>query len=283
MRDVLIEPTELAALPPESVLIVDCRFALADPGLGERDYLEAHVPGAVYASLDRDLSDLSKQGLGRHPLPDVPVFARTLANWGWRPGMRAVAYDDAGGALAAARAWWMLRTAGIEAQVLDGGWNAWRAAGLPVASGASSKRRVPAVTLAIDTQAVVYYPELERLRTQSSALLLDARAAPRFRGDSEPIDRVGGHVPGARNRPFSENLQMDGCFKPAGMLLAEFARALDGRDPRNVIHMCGSGVTACHNLLAMEAAGLSGSRLFAPSWSGWVSDPARPVAVGNAE
>ncbi|MBS0383527.1 MAG: sulfurtransferase [Proteobacteria bacterium] len=278
---VLVGASELTAWPRGSVLIVDCRFELADPGKGERDYREAHVPGAVYASLDRDLSDLSKQGLGRHPLPDVPVFARTLSRWGWRRGMRAVAYDDAGGALAAARAWWMLRTAGIDAAVLDGGWRAWREAGLPVESGAVAKPAAPAVTLAIDTHAVMYYPELERRRTDAATLLLDARAAPRFRGDSEPIDRVGGHVPGARNRPFSENLDADGRFKPAAALHAEFASVLAGRDPRNVIHMCGSGVTACHNLLAMEAAGLTGSRLFAPSWSGWVSDPARPVATGD--
>ena len=281
-RNVLIEAKDLAALSPKSLLIVDCRFALADPGKGERDYLDAHVPGAVYANLDHDLSDLSKRGLGRHPLPDVPAFARTLSNWGWRRGMRVVVYDDAGGALAAARAWWMLRTAGIDAQVLDGGWQAWRDAGLPVESGGAERAAARPVTLAVDTHAVVYYPELERLRGEASTLVLDARAAPRFRGEQEPIDRVGGHVPGARNRPFSENLQADGRFKPPAALRDEFARLLDGRDPGDVIHMCGSGVTACHNLLAMEAAGLHGSRLFAPSWSGWVGDLARPVAQGDA-
>lgn len=280
-HDPLVEAHALAAMPRDSVLILDCRFALSDPGKGGRDHLAAHVPGAVYANLDRDLSDLSKQGLGRHPLPDVPVFARTLSIWGWRPGMRVVAYDDAGGAMAAARAWWMLRTAGIDAAVLDGGWQAWQAAGLPVAAGAAPQPPSAAVTLAIDTHAVVYYPELDRLRRQASTLVLDARGAPRFRGDEEPIDRVGGHVPGAHNRPFAGNLQADGRFKPATALRAEFARVLDGRDPRDVIHMCGSGVTACHNLLAMEAAGLHGSRLFAPSWSGYASDASRPVATGD--
>ena len=280
-RRVLIGAKELAALPREAALIVDCRFALADPNQGERDYLDAHVPGAVYASLDRDLSDLSKSGLGRHPLPDVPVFARTLSGWGWRPGMRVVAYDDAGGALAAARLWWMLRTAGIEAQVLDGGWSAWREAGLPIESGAVDVAAAQPFALAIHTQAVVYYPELERLRARPSTLLLDAGAAPRFRGEHEPLDRVGGHVPGARNRPFAENLQANGRFKPAGALRGEYVHVLGNHAPRDVIHMCGSGVTACHNLLAMEAAGLSGSRLFAPSWSGWVSDLARPVATGD--
>lgn len=282
IHDDLIDARALAALPRQSVLVLDCRFALSDPGAGERDFLQAHVPGAVYASLDRDLSDLSREGLGRHPLPDVAAFARTLSRLGWRPGMRVVAYDDAGGALAAARAWWMLRTAGIDAAVLDGGWRAWRDAGLPVEAGPVRERAARPVALDIDTRAVVYYPELQRLLDGSSALLLDARAARRYRGESEPIDRVGGHVPGARNRPFSENLQADGRFKPAAALRDEFARVLAGRDPRDVVHMCGSGVTACHNLLAMEAAGLSGSRLFAPSWSGWVSDPARPVATGDA-
>jgi thiosulfate/3-mercaptopyruvate sulfurtransferase len=279
--EVLLGALELAALPRGSVLVVDCRFALADPDQGERDHLESHVPGALYASLDRDLSDLSRPGLGRHPLPDLTVFARTLSRWGWRPGLRAVVYDDAGGALAAARLWWMLRTAGIEAQVLDGGWRAWREAGLPVESGVAKAAAGKPATLAIDTHAVVYYAELDRLRAQPSTLLLDARAAPRFRGEHEPLDRVGGHVPGARNRPYSENLQADGRFKTTPALRAEFARVLGDRDPHEVIHMCGSGVTACHNLLAMEAAGLHGSRLFAPSWSGWVSDPARPVATGD--
>ena len=185
--------------------------------------------------------------------------------------MRAVVYDDAGGALAAARAWWMLHTAGIDAAVLDGGWQAWRNAGLPVESGSAVPRTPTPATLAIDTHAVVYYPEIERLRTQPSTLMLDARAAPRFRGEHEPLDRVGGHVPGAHTRPFAENLQDGGHFKALDTLRVEWAATLAGHDPRDVIHMCGSGVTACHNLLVMEAVGLHGSRLFAPSWSGWVS------------
>ena len=280
-RDVLIDAKALAALTPESVLVVDCRFALADPGKGERDFLEAHIPGSVYASLDRDLSDLSKEGLGRHPLPDVTAFARTLSCWGWRKGQWVVAYDDAGGALAASRLWWMLRIAGIAACVLDGGWQAWLAASLPVEHGAATPREMTAVELPFDPAAVVYFGELETLRGKPSTLLLDARAAPRFRGESEPLDRAAGHVPGARNRPFSQNLAADGRFKPADALRAEFDVVLGGRSPHDVVHMCGSGVTACHNLLAMEAAGLRGSRLFAPSWSGWVSDPSRPVATGN--
>ncbi len=281
-HDVLIEAPDLAAKPAGSVLILDCRFALSGPEEGRKAYREAHIPGARYVSLDEDLSDLSKTGLGRHPLPEVPAFARSLARRGWRPGLPVVVYDDAGGAMAAARAWWMLRTAGIAVQVLDGGWRAWRDAGLPVEAGEPADTRAEATPLTIDTHAVVYYPELEQLRKQPSTLLLDARGAPRFRGETEPLDRVGGHIPGARNRPFAANLQDDGRFHPRAALREAFVELLDGRDPRNVIHMCGSGVTACHNLLAMEAAGLRGSRLFAPSWSGWVSDPGRPVATGDA-
>jgi thiosulfate/3-mercaptopyruvate sulfurtransferase len=280
-REVLIDATALAALPPHDVLIVDCRFGLADPGKGERDFLDAHVPGAVYASLDRDLSDLSKQGLGRHPLPDVEAFARTLSRWGWRKPQRVVAYDDAGGALAAARLWWMLDSVGIAASVLDGGWKAWTTAGLPLEHGAAVPRPATSVELHFDPARVVYYEELEALREQPSALVLDARAAPRFRGESEPIDRAAGHVPGAHNRPFSENLDAEGRFKSPQALRDDFEKVIADRRPNDVVHMCGSGVTACHNLLAMEAAGLRGSRLFAPSWSGWVSDPARPVATGD--
>lgn len=279
-HDVLIDVQTLARLPPESVLIVDCRCALSDPGKGERDFLEAHVPGAIYASLDRDLSDLSKQGLGRHPLPDVDAFAQSVSRWGWHQGLRVVAYDDASGALAAARLWWMLECAGIAASVLDGGWQAWRAERLPVAAGETAPRPATAATLRFDTDQTVDYEELETLRHRPASLILDARAAPRFRGDSEPIDRIGGHVPGASNRPFSQNLDADGRFKPVATLREEWAGVLGGHAPRDVVHMCGSGVTACHNLLAMEAAGLHGSRLFAPSWSGWSSDPSRPVATG---
>lgn len=281
MNNVLIDAKTLKAMPHGEVLVVDCRFALSDPGKGERDFLEAHVPGAVHANLDRDLSDLSKQGMGRHPLPDTQAFAQTLSRWGWRKGQRVVAYDDAGGALAAARLWWMLESAGVAASVLDGGWQAWTAAGLPVEHGPADARAAMPVMLDFDPARVVYYEELESLRGRPSMLLLDARAAPRFRGESEPIDRAAGHVPGARNRPFAQNLGADGRFKPVPVLRAEFATVLAGRGAHEVVHMCGSGVTACHNLLAMEAAGLHGSRLFAPSWSGYSSDPSRPVATGG--
>lgn len=281
-RAALIDAVALAALPAGETLIVDCRFDLADPGKGERDFLAAHIPGAVYASLDRDLSDLSKAGLGRHPLPDEHAFSQTLSRWSWTPGQYVVAYDDSGGALAAARLWWMLRIAGIEASVLDGGWRAWREAGLPVEQGAATERMATHVEVRFDPAQVVYCDELERLRTESATLLLDARAAPRYRGEVEPLDAKAGHVPGARNRPFQENLDASGRFKSAEDLRAEFAPLLAAHDSRDVVHMCGSGVTAAHNLLAMEVAGLPGSRLFAPSWSGYIADPLRAIALGDA-
>lgn len=270
-NDVLIDARTLAALPSGPALIVDCRFDLADPAKGERDFLAGHIPGAVHASLDRDLSDLSKRGLGRHPLPDERDFSATLSRWGWQPEQRIVAYDDDGGAMAAARLWWLLRIAGASASVLNGGLRAWREAGLPLEPGATQTRALTNIDLHFDDSAIVLYSELERLRAQSSMLLLDARAPARFRGEIEPIDPMAGHVPGARNRPFSDNLQADGRFKPADALRAEFESLMETHAPRDVVHMCGSGVTAAHNLLAMEAAGLHGSRLFAPSWSGWVS------------
>ncbi len=280
MNDVLIDSRALAALPASEVLIVDCRSELSDPSRGEREFFEAHVPGAAYASLDRDLSDLSKKNLGRHPLPDEQAFSRALARWAWTPRRHVVAYDDAGGAMAAARLWWLLRICGIDASVLDGGWRAWREAQLPVEHGGAGTREPTQVDVHFDPDPIVYCEELERLRSGGSILLLDARGAARYRGEVEPIDPVAGHVPGALNRPFSDNLEANGRFKSPQRLRGEFAAATGNRDPREVIHMCGSGVTAAHNLLAMEVAGLRGSRLFAPSWSGYISDPSRQIAKG---
>ena len=284
LHTTLIDVRSLAATPPDDVLIVDCRFDLADPAKGARDYLDGHIPGAVYASLDRDLSDLSRQaeGLGRHPLPLESAFNALLSRWGWRAGMQVVSYDAAGGALAAARLWWLLRLVGVQqVAVLDGGYAAWLVAGLPVEVGESAARSASRVSLRYDTSQVLL--DHVALLHDAAGQLLDARAVPRYRGDVEPLDRVGGHVPGALNRPFTDNLSSDGRFKPAAQLRDEFAAVLGSTSPSQVMHMCGSGVTACHNLLAMEYAGLHGSRLYAPSWSGWISDPSRPVAKGDSE
>jgi len=279
MKTTLISAAELAALPPSEVLIVDCRYVMADAAQGERDYRAGHIPGAVFASLDRDLSDLSRQseGLGRHPLPPESSFTDVLGRWGWLPGLQVVAYDTANGAMAAARLWWLLRLAGERAvAVLDGGLAAWQAAGLPLETG--TVERTP-------TQVVVHYEPSQVILDHDVVIeprqvVLDARAAPRYRGDVEPLDRVGGHIPGALNRPFADNLAADGRFKDADDLRREFLAVLGDHVPSQVVHSCGSGVTACHNLLAMEHAGLAGSRLYAPSWSGWISDPTRPVAKG---
>jgi len=287
LKTTLIDVKELAALAPDDVLIVDCRFDLMAPGTGardvgkgQRDYREGHIPGAVYASLDTDLSDLSRkaEGLGRHPLPLEAAFSEVLSRWGWRDGAQIVCYDASSGSLAAARLWWLLRLAGIrDVAVLDGGIQAWLDAGLPMEAGEVTRTPRP-VSLYFDPNR--YIIDHASLRENAQRLLIDARATPRYRGEVEPIDPVGGHVPGARSRPFSENLRDDGRFKPADVLRREFEALLGSRQPEDVVHMCGSGVTACHNLLAMEHAGLAGSRLYAPSWSGWVSDAGRPVAKG---
>jgi thiosulfate/3-mercaptopyruvate sulfurtransferase len=276
----LVDPTSLASLIDSgNVLVVDCRCDLADPARARHDYAQSHIPGALYADLNRDLSDLDKQGLGRHPLPEPAAFSAVLERWGWTAQTRVVAYDAANGALAAARLWWMLRLVGArDVAVLDGGFTAWLAAGLPLAS-AVADREPSSVHADFDPAQVVYTAELQSVR--KNVLLLDARAAPRFRGQAETIDPVAGHIPGARNRPFSDNLLADGHFKPASQLRTEFEALLGARRSHEVVHMCGSGVTACHNLLAMEHAGLSGSRVYAPSWSGWIADRTRPVATGE--
>lgn len=276
----LVDAATLAELiRHDDVLVVDCRFDLADPAAAARAYAQGHIPSAVYADLNRDLSDLSKPGLGRHPLPDAAAFSSVLAHWGWTPRTRVVAYDAANGAMAAARVWWMLRLVGAsEVAVLDGGWPAWQAAGLPIET--ETPTRAPSrVAVEFDPAQIIYTDALSAMR--QNILLLDARAAPRFRGEVEPIDPVAGHVPGARNRPFSDNLAADGRFKPAAQLRDEFFVLLGTRAPETVVHMCGSAVTACHNLLAMEHAGLGGSRVYAPSWSGYSADRANPVATGN--
>jgi thiosulfate/3-mercaptopyruvate sulfurtransferase len=278
LRTLISAPDLAAMLSEPDLLIVDCRFDLADKARGARDYAAGHIPGAVYADLETDLSDLSKPDLGRHPLPEAAAFSAVLGRWGWKPGTSVVAYDEANGALAAARPWWMLRAVGeTNVAVLDGGLAAWKAAGLAL-DNAEVKRTPTEVAVQYDKQQIVYTAELQQLLQNPQILLLDARAAPRFRGEVEPIDRVPGHVPGARNRPFSENLDSNGRFKPAAVLRAEFEQLLGPVKASGVVNMCGSGVTACHNLLALEHAGLPGARLYAPSFSGWIADPSRAVA-----
>lgn len=278
----IIDPQALAArLDEPGLVVVDCRHDLADPEAGERLHAEARIPGARFAHLDRDLSDLGRRGHGRHPLPSAERFCAFLASLGIGAQTRVVAYDADAGQYAA-RLWWMCRAIGLpEPLLLDGGFAAWVEAGLPLERG-TPKAPIP---VAMWQREYAEGGHLESdalmpLLAEGRILLLDARARERFRGDIEPIDPVAGHVPGARNRPYTENLQR-GRFKAPEQLLAEFAKLLEGASPESVVHMCGSGVTACHNLLAMEIAGLSGSRLYADSWSGWISDPLRPVARGE--
>ena len=285
LHTTLIDAPTLAAMPPAEVLIVDCRADPAgagatEPDKPEREYRESHIPGAVHASLEHDLSDLSRkdQGLGRHPLPLERAFSAVLGRWGWRPGLQVVTYDAGSSALAAARLWWLLRLCGVrQVAVLDGGFAAWCAAGLPVESGAV-QRTPTQVDLHFDAHQAI--TDHAALHAEPAPVVVDARAAARYRGETEPLDRAAGHVPGALNRPYTENLDTDGRFKPAAQLRKEFVAVLGDTPPGQVVHMCGSGVTACHNLLAMEHAGLTGSRLYAPSWSGWLSDPSRPIATG---
>ena len=257
--------------------IFDCRHDLAQPDLGERQYREGHIPGALFAHLDRDLSGPKNGRNGRHPLPAPDIFGAWLASQGVRNTDQVVCYDGANGAMAA-RLWWLLRWVGHDAvAVLDGGFARWQAEGRPV--DADIPRTQPA------TFEVRVRPELSVTadaiaKSLRSRLLLDARAPARYRGEQEPIDPVAGRIPGALNRFNMDNVRGNGQFKPAEQLRAEFEQVLGGRAASDVVNYCGSGVAACHNLLAMEIAGLAGGKLFAGSWSEWIADPARAREKG---
>jgi thiosulfate/3-mercaptopyruvate sulfurtransferase len=261
----------------DALVLLDCGFDLVDVSAGARAHAQGHLPGAFHADLERDLSGAKTGRNGRHPLPTREAFAATVARWGVKPGAAVVCYDDQGGAYAA-RAWWMLRWIGHdEVAVLDGGKAAWAAA------GGALEQTMPA----LQTDAAPYpigrtsMPTVQADQLLSASALrtiVDARAGERFRGEVEPLDPVAGHIPGARNRFYKDNLAADGHFKPAAELRQVFA-SIDG-DAARVVHQCGSGVTACHNLLAMEHAGLKGSALYPGSWSEWCADPSRPVARG---
>jgi thiosulfate/3-mercaptopyruvate sulfurtransferase len=280
----LVSAEELAnVLGSPQLALIDARFGLGDPAQGERDYAAGHLPGAVYAHLDRDLSDHSRSGRGRHPLPRRKEFLAKLGAWGITTAHQIVVYDARDGAMAAARVWFLLRLLGHRrVAVLDGGYARWTQLGLPTSTAVP--RRPTLATYVADYAASLLVDANQLLHPNAAdrPLLIDARAAERFRGDVEPLDKKAGHVPGAINRPFSQNLQVDGRFRPAVELANEYRALLNGRAPHDVVMMCGSGVTACHNLLAMEHAGLHGARLYADSWSGWISDPSLPIAIGMA-
>lgn len=275
----LVQAETLAiALDRDDLVVIDCRFSLFNPVAEELAYQQAHLPGAIYAHLDRDLSDHGKRGQGRHPWPEAADFTDTLGRWGVSPRDQVVIYDDGDGAFAA-RLWFLLRTLGHEkVAVLDGGWARWTALGLPVDARTPVRMQTRYDGTFDSTRLLDADQVLARM--QAGDLLIDARAADRFRGENEHIDRIAGHVPGARNRPYADNL-VDKRFKRPIPLAAEFHEVIGTYPPEDVIVMCGSGVTACHHLLAMERAGMKGAKLFTGSWSGWISDPGRPVATGN--
>jgi thiosulfate/3-mercaptopyruvate sulfurtransferase len=260
--------------------IVDCRFSLTDTEQGRRAYAASHLPGARYAHLDEDLSGPVVRGVtGRHPLPAVDRMAATLSRWGIDGTVQVVAYDDAGGSVAA-RLWWILRWLGHEAvAVLDGGWNAWLDAGLPV-TAASARWHARAFTPGVRPHLLTDADHVQTLRTDPGCLLIDARAPARYRGEHEPIDPVAGHIPGARSAPFNDNLTPEGRMRTPEELRARFAELFGPVPVHRVVSYCGSGVTACHNLLAIAHAGLGDAVLYAGSWSEWIADPNRPVAKG---
>ncbi|HYD96389.1 MAG TPA: sulfurtransferase [Noviherbaspirillum sp.] len=263
-------------------VVLDCRHDLANPDAGKTAYDAGHIPGAQFAHLDTDLSDKrpAPDGAfrGRHPLPDRNAFVETLRRWGVNHGSQVIAYDAQGG-MFAARLWWMLRWIGHEAvAVLDGGLQAWQAAGQPLSNAPVARPRgnvEPHAPLASTVSAADILANL----ANPARTVVDARAPDRFRGENETLDPVGGHIPGAKNRFFKDNLAPDGRFKPAAQLRQDFGALID--TPENSIMQCGSGVTACHNLLALEVAGLKGAALYPGSWSEWCADPARPVARGG--
>lgn len=280
----LITATDLARLlaaAPHTVRVIDCRFNLADPKAGRAAWQAGHLPGALHADLDQDLSGSKTGHNGRHPMPSIADFTATLRRWGVSAGTRVVAYDASGG-MFAARLWWMLRWLGHDdVQVLDGGWAAWLA--LP---GAVSTDAPPAPTPGDFTAAprdgwLIGTDEVERALNQPAVMqLLDARAPDRFRGENETLDPVGGHIPGALNRFFKHNLDDTGHFRTPDALRTAYLSLLDGQPLDTLVHQCGSGVTACHNALAMAHAGLPAMRLYGGSWSAWCADSQRPVACG---
>jgi thiosulfate/3-mercaptopyruvate sulfurtransferase len=281
MFDKLVSVDTLAAhIDHPGWCIFDCRHDLSNTEYGAQAYAKGHIPGARFLHLDRDLAGTMTGTNGRHPLPDIATFAARMSACGVGPDTQVVAYDNEG-SIFAAHLWWMLRWLGHDkVAVLDGGLPGWRRAKLPleidvrhVAPAQFVPRQRPGLVDADYVSQHLHSPDM---------LLLDARSEERYAGENETLDPVAGHIPGAVNRFYFDNLDDAACFfKPADELRAEFLDLLDGRDPRSVVQQCGSGVTACHNLLAMEIAGLTGSQIYHGSWSEWCSDPTRPVATGD--
>ena len=274
----LISTADLAAcLPDPALVVVDCRFDLRDVEWGRETFAAAHIPGARYAHLDRDLSGEKTGRNGRHPLPDPAVFGETLSRLGISNASQVVAYDQDTGSYAS-RLWWMLRWAGHErAAVLDGGWAKWTAEGRPVSS-IPAPPSTARFEVRLRPELVVTLDEVAE-RQRQGALLLDARAPERYLGQSETLDKAAGHIPGAANHFYLHNLNEGGTFMPPAQLAEHLRGATAGASADQIICYCGSGVTACHNLLAMEHAGIRGAKLYPGSWSEYSSDPSRPIAT----
>ena len=280
-QDLLVTAPQLAELIAEdAALVFDCRFDLFHPEQGRISWLSAHIPGAVYANLDKNLSGRVTSQSGRHPLPFPRSFAVFLARSGWTPDKRIVAYDAHGGAFAS-RLWWLMKYFGLgNTSLLDGGIGAWMAEGLPMESGEVTTRRVSLPELDPDPSLTFNSQGVLNSLNENSIVLLDARNEDRFEGQVEPIDTVAGHVPGAINHPMGRNNENGTFFRGSAELKAGFRSSLKKTDPETVVHMCGSGVTACQNLFAMELAGMTGPKLYVGSWSEWIRDPRRPILQG---
>lgn len=277
-RKILYTAQELCLAQAESQCVtVDCRHYLDRPEDGYKNYLEAHIPGAVYAHLDRDLSSPITKASGRHPLPNADSFASFLSRAGWSPGKLLVAYDDAGGAIAA-RLWWLLKYFGHDCgALLDGGIGGWVDAGFELEHGAGSVLPAPLTDVGENRGLVLSATEIDGGLRTDSIVLADARAGERFRGEVEPIDTVAGHIPGAVTYPYTRVLTEDGKFRVTEEIRQSLEEFLGERPAFELVHMCGSGVTACLNLFAAELAGMQGSRLYVGSWSEWIRDSSRPV------
>ncbi len=279
MRPLVSAETLQARIDDPAWIVFDCRHDLMKPDAGEAAYRTAHLPNARFAHLHRDLSGPKDPSNGRHPLPTPEAFAAFLADAGVDADSVVVAYDASNG-LFAARLWWLVRSIGhADVAVLDGGLAAWQAAGGAVTDVLPKPSR-GSIVVGPSLMRTVGTDDVVANLGSNDRIVVDARAPERYRGDVEPLDPVAGHIPGAINHPMAASLHADGRFKDAAVLRADLDRVFAGRDPESVVQSCGSGVTACHNLLAMEVAGLRGAALYPGSWSAWVSDATRPVATG---